>query len=363
MKYIFVFLMIIHGIIHLMGFTNGFGISKLPALTKYISKPTGMLWLLAALLFITAATYFILKKENWSMFAFLAVLISQLLIIWYWNDAKMGTAANIIVLLVAVPSFAHWQFNRMYRKEVTHLLAQPLSPSHAVITNEQIQLLPAPVQKWLQVSGVVGRPAIQRVYLQQKGEMKNKPSGKWIPFTAEQYFSIHQPAFLWNTTIQPSPFLLIDGRDKYESGKGHMLIKAYGLFTVADSKGPTTDQGTLIRYLAETCWFPSAALSDYIKWESIDERSAKATMEYGGIKASGVFYFHANGDLAKFEADRYYISNNVSSLEKWQVTCIDYKTIDGIRIPVKNNVIWKLKDGDFTWLELAITNIRFTFTA
>ena len=362
MKYLFAFVMLSHGLIHLMGFTNGFGMSKLPALTKYISKPTGMLWLFAAMLFTAAAVYYLLKKENWSLFAFVAVFISQVLIIWYWNDAKMGTVANIIVLLVAIPSFAHWQFNRMYGKEVKELLSQPLSSANTVITNEHIQSLPAPVQKWLQVSAVVGRPIIQRVHLQQKGEMKNKPNGEWIPFTAEQYFSIDQPSFLWNTTIQPSPFLFINGRDQYKEGKGNMLIKAYGLFTIADSKGPATDQGTLLRYLAETCWFPSAALSGYIKWEAIDEHSAKATMQYGGTTASGIFYFTTNGDLEKFEADRYYINKNESSLEKWQVTCIAYKTFDGIRIPVKNNVTWKLRDGDFTWLELEITDIQFTFT-
>lgn len=362
MKYVFAFLVLMHGLIHLMGFTNSFGFSKLPSLTTFISKPTGMLWLFAATLFTAAAVYYVLKKENWSMLALPAVFISQLLIIWYWKDAKIGTVANILILLVAIPSFAEWQFNRMCRKEVKQLLSQPLSSANIIITNDHIRSLPPVVQKWLQVSGVVGRPRIQRVYLRQKGDMKNKPDSKWIPFIAEQYFGTDQPSFIWNAKVQPSPFLFINGRDKYEYGKGHMLIKAYGLFTIANSKGPKTDQGTLIRYLAETCWFPSAALSGYIKWEAIDDYSAKATMHYGSTKASGIFHFTKNGGLEKFEADRYYINQNKSSLEKWIVTCIDYKTIDGIRIPVKNNVTWKLSEGDFTWLELEITDIQFTFT-
>jgi hypothetical protein len=51
--------------------------------------------------------------------------------------------------------------------------------------------------------------------------------------------------------------------------------------------------------------------------------------------ASSGFALQTNGDLEKFEADRYYINNNHSSLEKWQVTCINHKTINGIRIPIK----------------------------
>ncbi len=363
MKYLFSFLLFVHGLIHLMGFANGFGFSKLPALTKYISKLTGTLWLFAAMLFTATVIFYILKKENWPLFAVAAVVLSQLLVVWYWKDAKMGTAANFIILLVVIPALGEWQFNRMYKKEVQRLLSQPISSTIGTITNEQIRLLPTAVQKWLQASGVVGQPAIQRVYLQQRGEMKNKPDGKWIAFEAEQYFTTDPPSFSWKTKIRPSGFLFITGRDKYEQGKGHMLIKAYGLFTVADSKGSQTDQGAMVRYLAEICWFPAAALNEYIKWEAINDKTAKATMSYGGVTASGIFYFKTNGDVEKFEADRYYINNNRSSLEKWQVTCIDHKTMNGIRIPVKNNVTWKLKDGDFKWLELEITNIQFTFTA
>jgi hypothetical protein len=362
MKYLFSFLMLIHGLIHLMGFTNGFGFSKLPALTKYISKPTALLWLFAAMLFTATAVYYLLKKENWPLFALVAVVLSQLLIIWYWKDAKMGTAANLIILLVTIPALGDWQFNRMYKKEVQRLLTQPIKKSASTITREHTRLLPAAVQRWLQSSGVVGGPAIQHVYLQQRGEMKNKPDGEWIPFEAEQHFTTNPPSFLWKTRIRPSGFLFINGRDKYEQGNGNMFIKAYGLFTIADSKGLQTDQGTLLRYLAETCWFPTATLSEYIKWEAIDDNTAKATMSYGGVTASGVFCFKENGDVEKFEADRYYINNNHSSLEKWQVTCIHHKTMNGIRIPVKNNVTWKLKEGDFKWLELEITNIQFTFT-
>ncbi len=30
-------------------------------------------------------------------------------------------------------------------------------------------------------------------------------------------------------------------------------------------------QGTLLRYLAETMWFPTAALNDYLTWEEMDQ--------------------------------------------------------------------------------------------
>ena len=44
----------------------------------------------------------------------------------------------------------------------------------------------------------------------------------------------------------------------------------------------------MLRYLAETIWFPSVALSDYISWEKVDHYNAEATMSYGGVIASSI---------------------------------------------------------------------------
>ena len=62
----------------------------------------------------------------------------------------------------------------------------------------------------------------------------------------------------------------------------------------------------MLRYLGEIVWVPSAALSDYITWEEMDSTTARATMSYGGITASGIFKFDENGAFVSFEADRYY---------------------------------------------------------
>lgn len=84
-----------------------------------------------------------------------------------------------------------------------------------------------------------------------------------------------------------------------------MLIKLLSLITVADSKEEKIDQGTLLRYLAEMVWFPTAAVNDYIQWEELDSSSARATMNYGGIIASGIFNFNSQGEVINFVAEKY----------------------------------------------------------
>jgi hypothetical protein len=66
-------------------------------------------------------------------------------------------------------------------------------------------------------------------------------------------------------------------------------------------------------------WVPSAALSDYVTWEEIDSTTAKSTMSYGKIIASGMFKFDENGDFVSFEAKRYYYRKEGSTLEPWLI--------------------------------------------
>jgi hypothetical protein len=360
-RYLFAFILLTHGLIHFMGFAKAFGYGNIAALTKNISKPVGMFWMVAAFLFIITVLLFLFKKDWWWT-GFSAILISQLLIFMFWKDARFGTVANILTLAIAIPAYADWKFNKNYHKETKTLLAKAVNAPAVIITKEMLKDLPQPVQLWLGRSGIVGKEMIQKLQIKQKGEMKQGPASKWFPFEAEQYNTVNPPAFAWKAEMNPSLFMFIDGRDKYEEGRGNMLIKPYALFTVANAKGPETDQGSMLRYLAEICWFPAAALSNYIQWLAIDSLSAKATMSYGGITASGVFHFNANGDISSFEAERYYgEAREKPRLEKWVVTNMPcaYKEFEGIRIPYKSELTWKLKEGDFTWLWLEVEDIKY----
>ena len=102
LKYSLAIIIFMHGLIHFMGFAKAFGYGNITQLTKDISKPAGVFWLLSAVLFIITAALLLLKKESWPLLAIVAVLVSQVLIVLAWKDAKFGTVANIIILSVAV---------------------------------------------------------------------------------------------------------------------------------------------------------------------------------------------------------------------------------------------------------------------
>lgn len=270
----------------------------------------------------------------------------------------VGIILFLFVATIAVSFVGDYLFNQKVDREANALFAKRID-NNDIVKQEDLNRLPASVQRWLDNSQVVGQERISTVRLKQTGMMRTEPNKSWMPFQAEQYFVTEEPGFIWNAKINAAPIFHIAGRDKYDDGHGNMLIKILSLFTIGDATGKEIDQGTMLRYLAEMMWFPAVALNDYIKWEEIDKKSAQATMSYRGVTASAIFIFNENDDIDSFSAQRYGEFGGQYSLETWSGSVKEIKVMDGIRIPTKGEVTWELETGDFTWLEWEITEIEY----
>lgn len=358
MRYAFAILIAIHGLIHLIGFAKAFYLTDVNKQVLGISKPIGAVWLIAFIMFIITIVSF-LDNKKWFYIAFIAIIISQILITLNWKEAKFGTIANIIILLVSISAFAQGQFYTMVEKEVR--MMQPNIQKNIPSTNRNdMSQLPEVVQRWMQASGVIGQEEAVSVRLKQVGNMRTKPKGKWMSFSATQHFNVENPAFVWSTKVNFIPIITMVGRDKLVHGKGEMLIKIASLIPVVnESNNEKINSGAMIRYLAEICWFPSAAMNEHITWETIDEKSARATLTIEKRYVSGIFKFNSDGNIMSFEANRYYGGTQNSQLEKWVIKMEEYKIYDGIKIPYKCNVTWELAEGDFNWLNLEITDLEY----
>lgn len=358
LKTIIVLLIFIHGLIHLIGLVRAFAPEKVNQFNAFVSKPAGLAWLLAALLFLLAALALISNRDWWWMAALCAVVISQTLIIIFWQDARFGTIPNLIVSVAILIGFATWNFNLQTSRDIRALLAETPVES-IVITGEMLSVLPTPVQKWLSYSGVVGKEKINNVYLKQTGAMKLNPNQKgWIGSEAEQSFNTIEPQFIWQvkTSIYGLPVV---GRDDYSGGKGRMLIKLAGLLPVANlSDQPKLNESTMQRYLGEIVWFPSAALSPFISWETVDDHSARATMEYGGISGTALFYFNEQGEPLKVVIPRYRDINDDEPTD-WVAEIKAIGEFGDIRVPVKVEASWLPEEGKFTWYIFEVSDISY----
>jgi len=361
MYWVLIILILLHGIIHLFGFLKAFDIVEFENISKAVSKGFGVVWLLASVSFVTTAIMLILDSDNWWIVCLLAVIISQFLIISYWADTKFASVINIALLIPIFVTYSTQSFKTMIEDEIKSMYTRQSHSKFDSFSQDKFTALPPPVRNWLENSGAMSKGNIDNIYLEQEIKLKMNPEQKdWSVAKSEQYFTIYPPSFNWSIDLSMYGFLNLVGRDKFENGKGEMLIKLLSLIPVADAKNNSKiDQAALQRYLAEIVWFPTAALSNYIEWKSINETSAKATMNYKGTEGSGVFYFDESGDFVRFVADRF---KDVEDKEpkKWTVIANKIESRNGIRIPTECEAKWELDTGDWTWLWLKINHIEYS---
>lgn len=364
MRIAFFIIVLFHAIIHLLGFVKGFGFKEVKELALPISKRMGFLWLTAAVLLLTVGILHLLNSKYAWLVGFVAVVISQILILLFWKDAKFGTLPNILILIVSMISYGHFNFQKLVQQETKHLLSQNKLVESKIINENDIGHLPEPVKNWFRACGAVGNANINIGKVTQKAEMKMKPEqDNWMSATAIQYTTIDNPAFIWTVNVKMNSLLNFQGRDKFENGKGEMLIKMSSLINVVNEQGEKLDEGTLQRYLGEMVWFPSLALSPYVTWEQINDNTAKATMTYKGTTGSGTFYFNANGAITKFSALRYKGNESDSKRYDWIMNITDYRIFEGIKVPAIMTSTWKLDKGEWTWLKLEVTDIKYNKNA
>jgi hypothetical protein len=222
-----------------------------------------------------------------------------------------------------------------------------------------LQGLPAPVQRYLHYSGVIGKAWVNTVSLEQTGQMKPSPQGKWFPFAAEEHYSINPPRFVWQVRGPKKWMPVIHGKDGYKDGKGQMLIKLFSLFPVASAEGEEIDQGAMMRYLNEMMWFPAAFLGNNISWKSIDNDSAQVTLTAKDKSVSALMYFDSEGKLVNFIAKRYLFINNSFSLETWETPISGYGRINELNLPTKGSAVWKLDNGEYKYIDISVNKIKY----
>ncbi len=266
---------------------------------------------------------------------------------------------SVLMLLAAVAAAARARFRGRVEAEMRSVLARGASSPSGFVEPGELQHLPPPVRRWLEASGVVGRERIRTVRLAQRGELRTSPDRAWMPTRAEQTFCVDPPMFVWRVDAIMMGIFPVSGRDKYADGHGHMLIKAAALVDVVDAADDKIDQGSLLRFLGEMIWFPSAALSPYLTWEPIDEARAQVTMRDNDLVVSATFTFSAQGRVLGMHAMRYLGAGPAAELTPWVATCSAWQTFQGVEVPSRGQVGWQLASGEFDYYRWEILDLDF----
>lgn len=357
MKYLFLLIVLIHSLIHLLGFVKAFQLAKVSQLTQDISKPIGILWLATALLFLLTAVLYMTAKPYWAIIAFVTIVLSQLLILMAWTDAKFGTIANIIILMVAIAGYGAWQFENSFRRDVAQSLERGDTTQNELLTEQDLQHLPAPVQQYLRYVGVVGKPKVKHARIEFRGEMREK--GKdWFNFTSRQYNFYDDPErlFFMKARVKGLP---TTGYHAYKDGKAGMLIKVLSLFPVVNIQGEELLKAETVTVFNDMCLLAPATLIDPgIQWEAIDDTTAQATFRNRGVSIFATLYFNKEGQLINFISDDRYA---VADMQRYRFSTplSNYQMINGYHLGTYGEAIWHYPDGAFAYGKFRVKNVEY----
>ncbi|MBT8234830.1 MAG: hypothetical protein KJO04_01450 [Bacteroidia bacterium] len=234
--------------------------------------------------------------------------------------------------------------------------SQKVEQSSHILSRERFKHLPEPMQRYMTQSGVVGKEIARTIHLKQEG-LFNLTGKKWIPIKAEQTFNTERNEFIWKA--RTGVMFVVD---QFINNRGSLTVRLFDLIKVEEASGPEVDQGEALRYLTECIWFPSGFASDRIIWESIDDHSARGSIQYCDKTASAVFHLNDKGEIIEITARRYAKEDNGMVLQDWVIHDLKYKVFAGIRIPFKASVGWN-KDGLIQdYYRFEITEIAYNAT-
>lgn len=364
MRWAFVILLVLHGAIHLLGVGKAWGVGPTNALTQPITQMMGLVWLAAALLTLAAAASCVFAPNWFWLVGGVALLVSETAIFSAWTDAKYGTVANVILLLGVVYGFGSrgpLSLRAEYLSSFRATLGRPVTS--AIVTEADLQALPTPVQRYLRVTGAVGKPRIRTFVATWTGRIRGGASEPWMPFRAEQLNAYGGDAarlFFMSATMKHLPVAVFH---RFVGDAATFRVRLLSLIPVVDAKGPMMNRAETVTIFNDLCLLAPAALLDAaVVWEPVDDRGVRARYTRGNETISAELVFNAAGELIDFRSDdRLAASPDGKSFTRmrWTTPTSRYATFEGRRVLTRGAARWEAPAGAFVYLELDLLRIEY----
>jgi hypothetical protein len=291
-----------------------------------------------------------------------AVLVSQIVIFQSWTDAKFGSIANVIILVPIIVSLLNAlpsKYQHRYRAEVERRLLT--TDTSSIVTSEDVQHLPAPLQNYLRYVGAIGRPKIHNFRAVFQGGMKRTRESGWMDISSQQYDFLDDPArfFYIESTLFGIPF---DGLHVYIGNSATMQIKVAALFEIVDAKGEKMYQGETVTLFNDMCLMAPVTLIDKtIQWESVGSQAVKGRFTNKGITITAVLSFNEKGELTNFISnDRFHSADGkLYTSYPWSTPVREYKDFGGRKVPSHGEAIWQTPEGEYSYAKFQLLEIEY----
>lgn len=283
---------------------------------------------------------------------------------------KIGLAILLTASLAfaALIAFGEWKWRALTQALVGRLEVGRLEPNPARFSGQELEGLPPAVQRYFRTVLRDGAPIIAAATVEHTGTFNmGETDDNWKPFASRQHVVTRRPGFVWDGRIHVLPGLSVRVHDAYVAGEGILHPAIMGLFTLMDLRGTRElAEGELMRFFAETAWYPTALLPNQgVRWEAVDEQSARATMTDCELAITLTFTFDAQGLIESVRADaRGRTVGEKTVMRPWEGRWSNYQVRDGMRVPMMGEVAWLLppeEGGRKPYWRGTIESLNFEF--
>jgi hypothetical protein len=213
------------------------------------------------------------------------------------------------------------------------------------------------VQRYVERALPGDRYAPRQVRITQEGEMRQKPGGRALRFTASQRFAVDRVAFSWHARFPVVGPLALEVVDDYDRGEGKLEVRMFSV-PVQRQQGRETVIGEALRYLAELAWVPYAIANNReLDWRELDDGQAEVATAVHGERLAVEVEFDGAGDIVRTSSRMRPIRIEKRWVRRpWSGEFREYAHLGGIRIPTEAEAYWDLEQGRFVYWRGRVTS-------
>ena len=356
-----------HGLIHLLGAAKGLGWAEVASLPEPIGPAMGLAWLVAAVAVVATAALLAVRNRGWWVAAIVGVVFSQAVIFTSWNNASVGTVANVVLVVALAYTLASrgpTSYRAEYHRRTTAAQREPAAATGASVTEVDLAHLPGLVAEYVRRSGAVGQPRIRSLHARIHGRIRSGENSPWMTYLGEQvntFGPTPSRLFFMDATMFGLP---VDVLHVFVGPAATMRVKLCSVVPMVNASGPDMDRAETVTLFNDLCILAPAALIDApVVWLPIDETHVRGLFTNGTQTVTADLTFEV-GDLVDFVSDdRMSTSPDGSTFtpQRWSTPICDYRTLGSRRIATYGEGRWHTIDprSQFAYLEYNLDAITF----
>ncbi len=171
---------------------------------------------------------------------------------------------------------AQQRINQRTVQQMWQALQMPPLPEQ--FSEQHIQDLPEPVQRYFRHAIAPGTPLARAIELKMHGQFRIQADAPWMAMQAQQIVAPWQ-GLVWQASVK-NGLIRFSGADICDvlRQSGRIQFALWGLIPVAQASSADTLRSALGRLALESVWLPTALLPQFgVQWQAVDDLTIQAS--------------------------------------------------------------------------------------